>query len=198
MVTTAGDLPSSRGGWNRHPAGPGLRHPPLRRHFRLLAHQRPGQRVLHLDSDSCRGDHRRIHVLGFVLPVFLLRNVRDPHVSPLGHVGEPHEKVSRDDGRRRPQAAGFRRLYLQFRREQQRICGHEVGPVSVCLRRRGIDGYSPDLQVLRTQHLRYSGVARAGPFLGASGHADGARCRWCLRAATRPPRRQPACCTQAC
>ena len=41
-----------------------------------------------------------------VIPMYLL----------LGHVGKPHEEVSRDDGPGRPETAGFGRLHLQFRR----------------------------------------------------------------------------------
>src|SRR5881409_2063563 len=63
-----------------------------------------------------------LHVVGHVLPVFLLRDVGHPDVCAAGRVGQPHQGVSGHDRPRGTEETRLGRFHPQLRGEQQGVC----------------------------------------------------------------------------
>lgn len=69
-----------------------------------------------------------------VIPMYLLLGMWGSHTKKYLEMTDP-------DG----ETAGFRRLHFQLRRQQQGICGHETGPLPLCVCRRCTHGHPTHL-----------------------------------------------------
>ena len=110
MVETARDFLASWCGRDRDAARARLIHFAVRRHLRVVAYQRPHERVLHLVADfGCRHD-RRVHVPGPVLPVFFYEMSVIPMYLLLGMWGSHTKKyleMTDPDGMKLRDSVGF-------------------------------------------------------------------------------------------